>query len=269
MQLSIFRSCWSAFVVLALLVGCGKRPQSPGEPATPQAQDAVPELLYFACPVPRLLASRVSAVNLVARGAGENTSSSSGAFSSFSVLLTWEDGSENEIVLDEPYEFTATDPVHHNGCDNFRFHAVGSLLFFDYSYGIGNPYPAQQVLYLVPAENEFQEVDQLDTSLSDGYLEFGGSDCIETLMKGYGVMQRMCVLESRLTLLVKRLDAQLQENSWHTFLCDLSKEPAVVLEYDFKPSNPEVLEYLPRENQEKMRAACVNFQSSLHHPQSS
>lgn len=206
-------------------------------------------------------------MNLVARGAGENTSSSSGAFSSFSVLLKWEDDSENEIVLDEPYEFTATDPIHHGGCESFRFHAVGDLVFFDYSYGTGNPYPAQQVLYLAPAENEFQELDELDTSLSEGYLEFGGSDCIEILMKGYGVMRRMCVLESRLTLHVKRLDAQLQENSWHTFLCDLSKEPAVVLEYDFKPNNPAVLEYLPHENAGKMQAACVNFQSSLHHPQ--
>lgn len=266
MQLSVFRSYWFICLVLVLLGGCEKRPQSVTESATPQAQETGPDLLYFTCRVPRLLADRVTAMNLVAQVAGENTDSRSGIFSTLAVLLTWSDGSEDEIVLDESYGFTAKDPVHHNGCDDFHFHAVGDLLFFDYSYGTGNPYPAQQVLYLQPGEHEFRGLDRLGFTLDDGYLEFQGNDCIETLVKGDGVVQRVCVLDGRMALFAKRLEAELQEDSRHSFLCDLSKEPSVVLEYNFRPFNSEVLEYLPGENQVKMQVACGQYQAKSRDP---
>lgn len=182
--------------------------------------------------------------------------------------LRFLNGQEISIALNEPLYLTASSRKVHNACTQYAFHQLGKYLVFTYSSGGGNPYPAQQVSYATGEFREFRAFQELHPLLRDGgYLEFEKNDCVVSLLGHDGIVNRLCLREGTFHITAIRLEGTFQEDSFHSFLCDFSKESPEILEYQFKSLHgPDTLEYEPSENMEKMRTACVKYQAAVKQP---
>ena len=134
------------------------------------------------------------------------------------------------IELIGPITFSARSRIKHNACENFAFRFMDGSVFFDYRYGFGNPYPAQQILvfdqklkplkFSPPLEKIFKK--SLD-------VEFRG-DCISVVGELRGDFEFGCVRNSTYTTEKKTKYFSTTDPKEYRVLCDIKANPALVLE---------------------------------------
>lgn len=102
---------------------------------------------YFFCEPPANLKDRVALIRLPSQVVSEIDEKYPyrGGFSANRLELQLSDRRTITIRLAEELGFNAASKSKHDACKAFHFHVVDDWIFFDYVWGNGNPYPAQQV----------------------------------------------------------------------------------------------------------------------------
>ena len=221
----------------------------------------------FKCPVPDSLQGKVTAIQLKAERSSEPPEKTElpyqGVFGTDFVDLTLVDGSSVKIKLEEAMGFSATNQTLHEGCNGFRWKSLGDLTIFEYIYGPGNPYPAQQLLYSRGAMRGFANLLSLFKG-SDAFFESDKSNCLTGLVKGDGEVEKWCYQEGKFYLSRKMLIEPYSEKSEYHFICDFTAPDVRIVESILKTGLDRVpVESANHEVLKVLTSRCVDIKAGV------
>jgi hypothetical protein len=212
----------------ALLGACEKTESSPAA-AAPVMKAT------FECPVPESLRGKVEKVFFEAKRVGEppgkDASFQEGGFSTDFIGLMRPGGATTVIRLDEVMVFSAKSLALHAGCEQFKWKTLGDVTLFEYTYGSGDPYHAQQLMYSRGPKPDFENLWKL---LPAGDVAFysserGNSRCLAGLSKGDGEVERWCYADGKLEQTRKMFKVAHAEGEFR-YTCDFSGDGPLMIE---------------------------------------
>lgn len=138
----------------------------------------------FSCPSPAALIDNVKRIRVHAVDASEISSDRpySGSFLIKRIRLERHDGLVISIDFGGEVVFLAESKSKHEACESFFFHMAGQWTFLDYSWGTGNPYPAQEVKVSDLRKIRWVPLQSLGGSFSQFYYADFRQECVRLIL---------------------------------------------------------------------------------------
>ena len=198
---------------------------------------------HFNCLPDKRFQSELKMIRLTSVMASEGDPRSyKGVFSTDRLELVFKGRGSTFIELIEPFTFNAQSKTKHSACKNFAFRFMDGLVFFDYRYGSGNPYPPQQIL-VFDQKLKLLKLSPALKKIFNGSIDVEfRSDCISVVGESRADFEYGCIRNRTYVVEKKTLFFSASGTKEYRVLCDTKIASGAVLELDEYRGTPPVNE---------------------------